>query len=367
MRLHPQGMSITVVDPSDLNEEQKQAIEALDEPRIGSRRVRQGIWYERLGECVRARVPFAVIAEASGQAPGALLAELRRACVRGECSAADLDAITGRRTSEPGIESLAPAVEHAASEPPTESAPAVEGQPFESEAAAAEPPAQTTEPDPPSDPEPAAVTTDPTPPAPPEPATDPELVAEEEPASTGPAADDATAESASAAVSEPEAAESAPEEPAPSASAPGEDASTGATESASAGKRTMSAEHRAAIAAGRIEAAAVRAYLDAIDAHRPRRGRARSPERIAERKAAVDAELDAGVRKVLKRLELMQERRSLTDALVRIETAPNLDEAEARFVEHAAAFSERKGITYMTWREFGVSVEVLAKAGITRK
>lgn len=110
----------------------------------------------------------------------------------------------------------------------------------------------------------------------------------------------------------------------------------------------------------------MRAYLDALEAHQPKRGRSRSPERLAERKAAVDAELKTGVRKVLKRLELMQERRRLSEALIRLETAPSIEDAEARFVEHAAAFSERKGISYMTWREFGVPAAVLTRAGITR-
>ena len=45
-------------------------------------------------------------------------------------------------------------------------------------------------------------------------------------------------------------------------------------------ERTMSDDHKAAIAAGRIEAAAVRDYLDALETNRPKRGRQVSPETL---------------------------------------------------------------------------------------
>jgi hypothetical protein len=35
-------------------------------------------------------------------------------------------------------------------------------------------------------------------------------------------------------------------------------------------------------------------------------------------------------------------------------------------VKSAKGYSDRKGITYGTWREFGVPAEVLRKAGIGR-
>ena len=40
---------------------------------------------------------------------------------------------------------------------------------------------------------------------------------------------------------------------------------------------------------------------------------------------------------------------------------------EAAFVSYAAAYSERKGISYAAWREAGVSPTVLTKAGIRRR
>jgi hypothetical protein len=39
---------------------------------------------------------------------------------------------------------------------------------------------------------------------------------------------------------------------------------------------------------------------------------------------------------------------------------------EKEFVRAAKGYSERKGITYGAWREFGVPAEVLRKAGISR-
>jgi hypothetical protein len=45
-------------------------------------------------------------------------------------------------------------------------------------------------------------------------------------------------------------------------------------------KRAMSKQHKAALAVGRAEGLAVRRYLDALEAHKPKRGRKRTPESI---------------------------------------------------------------------------------------
>ena len=58
--------------------------------------------------------------------------------------------------------------------------------------------------------------------------------------------------------------------------------------SAVAPARKMSAAHKAALAKGREQANAVRAYLDALEANRPKRGRKRTPESISKRIAAID-------------------------------------------------------------------------------
>ena len=53
----------------------------------------------------------------------------------------------------------------------------------------------------------------------------------------------------------------------------------------------MSDEHKAALAQGRSEGKAVRDYLEALRANKPKRGRKRTADSIKKRLAAIDAEL----------------------------------------------------------------------------
>jgi len=46
--------------------------------------------------------------------------------------------------------------------------------------------------------------------------------------------------------------------------------------------------------------------------------------------------------------------------------AVDLSALEAGFARSAQAYGQSKGIAYATWRELGVSAEVLKRAGITR-
>ena len=131
-------------------------------------------------------------------------------------------------------------------------------------------------------------------------------------------------------------------------------------------ERTMTADHKAAIAAGRIEAAVVRDYLDALEKNRPKPGRRVSPETLAARRADTDAQLAAGDLKPIKRLELMQDRRDIDAQLAELQAEPDMTAVEDGFITHAANFGKRKGIAYATWREAGVPADLLARAGITR-
>ncbi|HET8618388.1 MAG TPA: hypothetical protein VFM27_05495 [Acidimicrobiales bacterium] len=131
-------------------------------------------------------------------------------------------------------------------------------------------------------------------------------------------------------------------------------------------KRTpMSNEHKAALAEGRDQGRAVRRYLEALEAHKPRRGRKRTSESMKKRLAAVEAEIASA--DPLKRLHLVQERNDLEAALEASESKVDLDQIEKDFVTSAAPYSERKGISYSAWRELGVPAAVLEKAGITRR
>ena len=126
----------------------------------------------------------------------------------------------------------------------------------------------------------------------------------------------------------------------------------------------MSADHKQALAQGREEGRAVRHYLEALEAHRPKRGRKRTAETIEKRLATIENQL-AGA-DPLTRLQLVQERMNLQAELETKQTKVDLSELERDFVKAAKGYSERKGITYAAWREAGVDAAVLKKAGIGR-
>jgi hypothetical protein len=129
-------------------------------------------------------------------------------------------------------------------------------------------------------------------------------------------------------------------------------------------RRTMSAEHKAALAMGREEGLAVRRYLEAIESARPRRGRRRTPAAVQKKLGAIDAELAAA--EPLARLHLLQERKDLQAALEKTSGMQDLTKLEKDFVKVAKAYGERKGLDYVTWRGAGVSAAVLQRAGIVR-
>ena len=126
----------------------------------------------------------------------------------------------------------------------------------------------------------------------------------------------------------------------------------------------MSNEHKAALAEGRDQGRAVRRYLEALDANKPRRGRKRSPDSVKKRLAAIDTEIATA--DPLRRVHLVQERSDLQAELDASESTVDIDALEKDFVAAAAPYSERKGITYATWREVGVPAGVLQRAGIGR-
>jgi hypothetical protein len=126
----------------------------------------------------------------------------------------------------------------------------------------------------------------------------------------------------------------------------------------------MSAEHKAALAEGRAQGRAVRQYLEALEAHKPKRGRKRTPDSIAKRLDRIDVELvDADP---MKRLELIQERIDLKAELGSTTNKVDMSALEAEFVKAAKPYSERKGISYAAFRAVGVPAATLRDAGISR-
>ncbi len=126
----------------------------------------------------------------------------------------------------------------------------------------------------------------------------------------------------------------------------------------------MSAEHKAALAAGRQQGITVRKYLEALEAHKPKRGRKRTTESIEKQLKSIEAKLaDADA---LTRLSLVQQRMDLVGELGSLQAGVDLSGLEADFVAVAKEYSQRKGISYAAWREVGVEPAVLKKAGVTR-
>jgi hypothetical protein len=126
----------------------------------------------------------------------------------------------------------------------------------------------------------------------------------------------------------------------------------------------MSDEHKAALAEGREQGRAVRRYLEALEANKPRRGRKRSAESVRKRLADIETELATA--EPLRRVHLVQERSDLVASLESSESNVDLDKLEKDFINAAVPYSERKGISYTTWREVGVPASVLERAGISR-
>jgi len=130
------------------------------------------------------------------------------------------------------------------------------------------------------------------------------------------------------------------------------------------GRRSMTPEHKAALAKGREEGLAVRRYLEALESSRPRRGRRRTPSSIQRKLTAIDLELQTA--EPLSRLHLLQEKKDLQDELERTGDVQDLTGLEKDFVKVARSYGERKGLSYGTWRTAGVSAAVLQRAGIAR-
>jgi len=129
-------------------------------------------------------------------------------------------------------------------------------------------------------------------------------------------------------------------------------------------KSPMSQEHKNALAVGREQGRAVRRYLEALEAHRPKRGRKRTPDSIKRRLGDIETKLETA--DPLSRLQLVQERMNLEMELATKSEAVDIAALEEEFVAAAKEYGERKGISYGAWREAGVDAAVLKRAEIRR-
>ena len=126
----------------------------------------------------------------------------------------------------------------------------------------------------------------------------------------------------------------------------------------------MTDEHKAALAKGRAEGRAVKAYLEGLAANKPKRGRKRTPESIAKRLDKIATEVDNAP--PIQQLQLVQERMDLEAELETMGNKVDLSALEDDFVAVAADYGARKGISYAAWREIGVDAAVLKRAGVKR-
>jgi hypothetical protein len=123
----------------------------------------------------------------------------------------------------------------------------------------------------------------------------------------------------------------------------------------------MSDEHKAALAQGRKESRAIKAYLEALEARRP--GRPVSKDSLQKRLEKVNEKLGAA-ENPLETVDLIQSKLDIEKALADVEGAQDFAVLESGFVGNVASYSDRKGVSYTAWREFGVPAAVLKQAGI---
>ena len=127
---------------------------------------------------------------------------------------------------------------------------------------------------------------------------------------------------------------------------------------------TATDDKKAVRAKTREQGRIIRSYLEALEVHKPKRGRKRATDKIARRIKEIDAELaDADA---LKRVHLTQERLDLSAELSRSTRPDDMPGLEAAFTKVVLPYSATKGISYVAWREVGVPASVLARAGIGR-
>src|SRR3954447_19438814 len=96
-------------------------------------------------------------------------------------------------------------------------------------------------------------------------------------------------------------------------------------------KATMSNAHKEALALGREQGRAVRGYLEALELHKPKRGRKRTPESVKKQLAAIEEKLP--VADALTRVQLIQQRMDLQAELAAKSATIDLSALEAGFVK----------------------------------
>ena len=98
--------------------------------------------------------------------------------------------------------------------------------------------------------------------------------------------------------------------------------------------REMSDEHKAALATGRAQSRAVKAYLEALKTNKPKRGRKRTTESITKRLEVIADELNSA--DALQEVLLLQEQTDLQTELESFDQQIDMSALERDFVANAA-------------------------------
>lgn len=130
------------------------------------------------------------------------------------------------------------------------------------------------------------------------------------------------------------------------------------------GPAKMSTAHKNALSQGREASRHVRAYLDALEQNRPKRGRKLDQASVRKRIELIDNNLKTAGG--FERLNLLADKEALKGKLAGADVKVDLSQLRKKFVAHAKTYGQRKGITYGTWRAAGVPAEDLKAAGINR-
>lgn len=106
----------------------------------------------------------------------------------------------------------------------------------------------------------------------------------------------------------------------------------------------------------------VEAYLAEVE-RKAGQPKSKSPEQMRADLASLSTGLKSA--EGIEKLDLLQQRENLYAEMKMAEEGA-LDSMEASFIEVASSYGERKGISYSTWREFGIPKGILEQAGIKR-
>ncbi len=123
----------------------------------------------------------------------------------------------------------------------------------------------------------------------------------------------------------------------------------------------MSKEHKDALAEGRRQSRAIKAYLSTLQSKRP--GRPVTKDSLQGRLDRVSKQI-AESKDPLDSVKLMQAKLDIEAQMARMGGSQTADELEKGFIEYAKGYSDRKGISYTAWRHVGVPASVLREAGI---